>query len=79
MLNEDANDLFRVPFTNYVTHFLLFFNHPPTHSNPLAIILLMNYDTRVCQGNAFANHPPTPAALRNMRMAPYVTCEWPQM
>ena len=58
------------PFTNYVTHFLLFFDHPPTHSNALAIILLMTYNTRVCYSNAFANHPPTPAALRNMWMTP---------
>ena len=36
------------PFTYYVTHFLLFFDHPPTHGNALAIILLMTYITRVC-------------------------------
>ena len=55
----------------YVTHFLLFFDHPPTHSNALAIVLLMTYNTKVCCSNAFANHPPTPAALRNMWTAPY--------
>ena len=63
-------------FTNYVTHFLLFFDHPPTHSNTLAIILLMTYNTRVCYSNTFANHPPTPAALRNMWMAPYRSRSW---
>ena len=54
------------PFTYYVTHLLLFFDHPPTYSNVLAIILLMIYDTRLCNSNAFADHPPTPAALRNL-------------
>ena len=64
------------PFTNYVTHFLLFFDHPPTHSNALAIILLMTYNTRVCYSNTFANHPPTPAALRNMWTAPNIIYGW---
>ena len=45
--------------------FFTVFDHPPTHSNALAIILLMTYNTRVCYSNAFANHPPTPPALRN--------------
>ena len=53
-------------FMNYVTHFLLFFDHPPTHSNALAIILLVTYNTRLCYSNVFANHPSTPTALRNM-------------
>ena len=55
------------PFT---THFLLFFDHPPTHNNALAIILLMIYNTEVCYSNALANHPPTPFALRNMWTTP---------
>ena len=62
-------------FTNYVTHFLLFFDHPPTHSNALAIISLMTYNAKVCYSNAFANHPPSPAALRNLWMAPLLS--WP--
>ena len=65
------------PFTNYVTHFSVFFDHPPTHSNALAIILLMTYNTRVCYSNTFANHPPTPPALRNMWMTPCIkTCQF---
>ena len=59
-------------FKNYVTHLLLLFDHPPTHSNALVIILLMTYNTRVCYTrNAFANHPPIPAALCNMWTAPF--------
>ena len=57
-------------FTNYVTHFSLFFNRPPTHSNVLAFILSMSYLTRLCNSNAFADHPPTPCALRNLWMGP---------
>ena len=54
------------PFTNYVTCFLQFFDHPPTHGNVFAIILLMIYHTRVWHSNAFADHPPTSIALRNL-------------
>ena len=58
--------IFEGPFTNYVTHFLLVFDHPPTYSNVLAIILLMTFHTRVCNSHILADHPPTPIALRNM-------------
>ena len=54
------------PFTNYITHFLPFFDHPPTHGNVFAITLLMIYHTKVCNSNAFADHPPTSVALRNL-------------
>ena len=54
------------PFTNYVTHFLLFFDHPPTYSNALVIHLLITYYIKVCDSNAIAYHPPTPVALRNL-------------
>ena len=56
------------PFTNCLTHFLLFFDHPPTHSNALAIILLVTYNTRVYYSKVFANDPPIP--LHNMWVAP---------
>ena len=58
-------------FTNYVTHFLLFFDHPPTNSNTLVIIFLMTYNTRVYYSNAFTNH--------NLPQLHYVICEWPLM
>ena len=54
------------PFTDYVTHFSLFFDHPPTFSNALALTLLLTYHTIVFNCNAFANHPPIPIALRNL-------------
>ena len=57
-------------FTNYVTHF---FDHPPTHGNILAMILLKTHHTRVCYHNAFAGHPPTPIAFCNLWTAPYST------
>ena len=57
-------------FTNYVMRFLLFFDHPPTHGNVLPIISLMTCHTRVCNSNPFADHPPTPTALRNMWTTP---------
>ena len=47
---------------------------PPTHlSNALAITLLMTYHTRVSNSNAFANHLPTPIALRNLWTTPKYT------
>ena len=46
------------PFTNYVTHFLPFFDLPPTHSNVLAVILLITYHIRISICYAFADHPP---------------------
>ena len=42
------------------------FYYPPTYSNALAVILLINSYTKVCASNAFANYPPTPIALRNL-------------
>ena len=52
--------------TNYVTHFSLFFDHQYTYGNAFAAILLMIYNTRFCYSKAFANHPPTSIALRNL-------------
>ena len=46
--------------------FLADFYHPPTYCNVLAVILLMTYHTRLCNSNTFADHPPTPSALRDM-------------
>ena len=46
------------PFKNYVTHFLLVFDHPPTYSNALAIIFPMTYHNSVSSSNAFDNNPP---------------------
>ena len=43
-----------------------FFDHPPTYSNVLTEILLMTHYTRLCNSNAFADHPPTPSTLRNL-------------
>ena len=54
------------PFTNYVTLILLFLDQQATCRNAFAIILQMNYHTRVCNSNAFTNYPSTPSALRNL-------------
>ena len=54
------------PFTNYVPHFSLFFDHSPTYSNVFAITLLMTYYTRICNSNTFADYPPTLTVLRNL-------------
>ena len=61
---------FSVSFKNYVMHFLPFFDHPPTHGNILDMISLMTHHARVCYSNAFADHPTTPIALRNLWTAP---------
>ena len=53
-------------FTNYVTHFLLLFDYPPTYCNAFAVILLMTCLSRLCNGNALDDHPPTPTALRDL-------------
>ena len=50
-------------FINYLTHFSLVFDYPPTYSNAFAITLLMTYHTRVSNSNAFANQPPTPFCI----------------
>ena len=55
-------------FTYYVTQFSLYFDHPPTHGNAFTVILLIEYHTRLCNSNTFADHPPL---LR------YVICERP--
>ena len=43
-------------FSNYVTQFLQFFDHPPIYSTVLTVILLMTYNS-----NAIVDRP---AALR---------------
>ena len=54
------------PFTNYVMHFWLLFDHPPTHDNVLAVILLMTNHTGLYISNSLADHPPTPSELSNL-------------
>ena len=39
-------------FKNYVTHLLLFFDHPSTYSNALTVILLLTDYNRLCNSNA---------------------------
>ena len=46
-------------FTNYVTHFLLLFDHPPTYGYVLAMILLINYLVKVSNSYTFIQHPTT--------------------
>ena len=54
------------PFTNYVTRFSPFFDHPPTYGNVLTIILFITHHTRVCNSNTLADHPPTPMVVHNL-------------
>ena len=46
------------------------FYHPPTYCNVLAVAYSMTYHSRLCNSNAFADHQPTPIALRNLYTAP---------
>ena len=50
--------------------FLLLWDHQSTCSNAFAIILLMNYHTRVWDSKAFSNNPPIPSALRILWKTP---------
>ena len=50
--------------------FFIVFDHPPTHSNVLAVILFKEYHNELCNSNTFTDHPPTPPALRNLWMPP---------
>ena len=52
----------RGPFSNYVTHFWLFFDHPPTYGYVFAPILLINYLSKAFKRYTFADHPPTSTA-----------------
>ena len=52
----------RGPFTNYVTHFWLFFDHPSTYGYVLALNLLINYFSKAFNSYTFADHLPTPTA-----------------
>ena len=42
------------------------FHSATTYSNILSIALLMTYHTGLGNSNTFADHPPTPTALRNL-------------
>ena len=50
------------PFTNCVTHFFPLFDHPPKYGYVLAIILLINYLSRVSNSYISVDHPPTSTA-----------------
>ena len=60
MAPVSTRTLVKGPFTNYVTHFIQFFDHSTTNSKALAITLLMTHLPEISNSNAFANHPPTP-------------------
>ena len=65
-VSEHTFQLHKGPFTNHVTQFSRFFDHPPTCSYALTVILTTNYSIKVSDGYIFANHPPTSNTYPNL-------------